>query len=310
MLRNPILILNILFTGEKMLSFCDLFCGCGGFSLDFKNAGYEHLGGIDVDEKAYETHALNISKKVIQNDITELHPKEFLDFLGKKPDIILASPPCEGFTSANRKRKDSAYDRLYTHPGSLTITAIDWICDLDPAVGFIIENVPPVATGELKDYIRDEFSRVGYNEIFFNFIDAEYLCSPSRRPRVFISNIEFPEPTRDDDKSSISVLDTIGDLPHPDSIHDIVDHDYVPLKHKKARAISRLNWNKSLLKFQGADEKSKSAWIRLHPYYLAPILMGKSVFIHPFDDRQLTIREYARLQGFPDDFQFSGNYYH
>jgi DNA (cytosine-5)-methyltransferase 1 len=46
----------------------------------------------------------------------------------------------------------------------------------------------------------------------------------------------------------------------------------------------------------------------VHPFDIAPILMGKSTFIHPFVDRQLSIREYARLQGFPDSFLFSGGF--
>ncbi|MHA1794097.1 MAG: DNA cytosine methyltransferase, partial [Promethearchaeota archaeon] len=48
-------------------------------------------------------------------------------------------------------------------------------------------------------------------------------------------------------------------------------------------------------------------WTRLHPFRLAPIIMGKSTFVHPFGDRTLTIRELARLQTYPDDYIFIGN---
>lgn len=60
-----------------------------------------------------------------------------------------------------------------------------------------------------------------------------------------------------------------------------------------------------MVRFEGADRICTNV-TRLHPYKLAPTVMGKSRFIHPFQDRFLTVREHARLMGFPDDHVFLG----
>lgn len=328
------------------LSYVDLFCGCGGFSLGFKQEGFVHLGGIDIDGAACASYATNIGQ-VMHADITDLHPGTFRERVGSRPDIVLASPPCEGFSEANEQRRGDRYDRLYEFPGSLTITAIDWICDLDPRVGFIIENVPAMGEGELRDLITTEFRRIGYGKVFFNMIRAETAGSASRRPRLFISNLPFAEPLEvpacnrifpgagkapvelDDDAGAgegpavddgtggagdpwhgtVTVMDAIGDLPDPTSIHEFDDHALLGSIGKKESSIRGLRWGDSLVSFAAAGEKNKNTWIRLHPFRPAPIVMGKSIFVHPFDDRQLTIRETARLQGFPDTFRLSGNVY-
>nr|MDO8109207.1 DNA cytosine methyltransferase [Candidatus Sigynarchaeota archaeon] len=328
-------------------TYCDLFCGCGGFSIGFKEAGFIPLGGIDLDKLACESYRLNISQNVMQADITDVFGFDFLKFIGQRPDFVFASPPCEGFSDANANRIGDYWDRLYNPPGSLTIEAIDWICDLDPKIGFIIENVPAISQGPLKAYITDELQRIGYDTVYFNVIRAEKVGSGSKRPRVFISNMKFDEPwdipiynrfnpkkervnadeisdanpeeqqelepgIEDDDEDGtehlVSALDVIADLPDPTSIHDIPDHEFAGVPEDKLKEISKLRWKNSLVKFVGSDGKMKATWIRVFPFDPAPIVMGKSTFIHPFENRQLTIREYARLQGFPDSFKFAGNY--
>ncbi|MCC6062763.1 MAG: DNA cytosine methyltransferase, partial [Desulfurococcales archaeon] len=58
--------------------------------------------------------------------------------------------------------------------------------------------------------------------------------------------------------------------------------------------------------FEGAEGKRFYNYMRLDPYDLAPTIMGSSRFIHPFEDRLLTVREQARLMGFPDHHIFVG----
>ncbi|HME50712.1 MAG TPA: DNA cytosine methyltransferase [Candidatus Lokiarchaeia archaeon] len=327
------------------LSYCDLFCGCGGFSIGFKESGFRPLGGIDIDKLACQSYQLNITGNVLNADITDVIGLDFSRFIGERPDIVLASPPCEGFSDANAKRIENLWERFYSPPGNLTVEAIDYICDLDPRIGFIIENVPAIADGELRGYIKDELRRIGYDKIYFNVLRAEKLGSPSKRPRVFISNMKFGEPKEIPDYNRhehvtsipvdaeidaehdggddmmdgenldsdahggyVSVLDAIGDLPNPSDINDIPDHEFVGTPEGKEKEVSRLRWKHGLVRFEGSGGKMKNTWVRLFPFEPAPIVMGKSTFIHPFDNRQLTIREFARLQGFPDYFNFVGNY--
>ncbi|MHA1794297.1 MAG: DNA cytosine methyltransferase, partial [Promethearchaeota archaeon] len=239
------------------LKICDLFAGAGGFSWGFKQEGFEILGAIDVNESACRTYKTNISNRVLNKDITEVYSLDFLDYMGQKPDIVIASPPCEGFSEANAKRARNYWDRLYTAPGNLTIKAIEWIQDLEPSIGFIIENVPAIAQGELKMYIINELKRIGYDNVYFNLIRSEKLGSPSKRPRMFISNMMFKEPSIDQEHEFMTVWDAIGDLPEPSDVHDIPGHFTIPLNSKRSRGVRNLKWFDSLVSFQSARGKNK-----------------------------------------------------
>jgi DNA (cytosine-5)-methyltransferase 1 len=92
--------------------YCDLFCGCGGFSIGFKESGFKPLGGIDLDKYACESYKLNITRNVLNADITDVFGLEFCRFIGERPDIVLASPPCEGFSDANVKRIENLWERF------------------------------------------------------------------------------------------------------------------------------------------------------------------------------------------------------
>ena len=92
----------------------DLFCGCGGLSEGFKLAGFEIIGGIDINSEAIETynHNFKTARGVCKNliDVTEEEIKtEFSDFL--KADIIIGGPPCQGFSNANRYKKEEDDER-------------------------------------------------------------------------------------------------------------------------------------------------------------------------------------------------------
>jgi len=70
--------------------------------------------------------------------------------------------------------------------------------------------------------------------------------------------------------------------------------------------VPKLRWGRSLVTFEGAGSRRFRNYIRLAPDRPAPTVMGSSRFIHPFEDRLLTVREQARLMGFPDYHVFLG----
>ena len=84
----------------------DLFCGAGGFAAGFQAAGYEIKAAIDLSYSAYQTYKYNFPKAVVFNEnIHELHTDDILDRAKMVPDVIIAAPPCEAYTSANTKRE-------------------------------------------------------------------------------------------------------------------------------------------------------------------------------------------------------------
>ena len=141
----------------KKLEILDLFCGAGGFSFGFftGNTRFEVKLAIDMNQWAIQTFRKNQPKsKVVQADITTLHSLDILELLnGKEPDIIIASPPCEAFSSANVNRKQNDYDRLYSDgTGRNLLHTIRIIKDFNPNF-FFIENVTQLANINMRNYI-------------------------------------------------------------------------------------------------------------------------------------------------------------
>ena len=290
------------------LNILDLFCGAGGFAYGFSlaNPMFETLLAIDVNNWAIETYKANFpNTTVLKKDITQLHSNEVLKYSGKKKiDIIIASPPCEAFSSANVNRRKTDYDRLYSDPtGRIFLHAIRLIINLEPKY-FIIENVFQVGSDDTQDYIRNEFSTSNYSDIFFNRVESLDYHVPSARKRVFISNFKLSK--RVLDKKSPSVREAFQGLPSPESLHDIKNHNILPPSRSMAKKIPRTPPGGALVYFQGGKHKTFRNYIRLEYDLPAPTVMGKSRFIHPLDNRLCTVREHARLMSYPDNFYFSG----
>jgi len=281
----------------------DLFCGAGGFSEGFREAGFKIALGIDNLEPVAETYQANFPEAEVRvEDIKGVRAEDVERAVGR-PDVVIGGPPCEPFTRTNPKRKRHPLDRLYGDPrGRLVLHFIRLVGDLRPRV-FVMENVPGILEGELKRALREEFARIGYERVYFNVLRAEDYGTPSHRVRAFLSNIRL-RPRRA--ARRIVVVEAIGDLPSPYAIHDIPNHEPVPLSPRKRRKIAKLRWGEALIRYMGAEGRIYENMVRLHPYKLAPTVMGSSRFVHPFEDRLLTVREHARLMGFPDSHVFFG----
>ncbi|MEM0217970.1 MAG: DNA cytosine methyltransferase [Desulfurococcaceae archaeon] len=285
--------------------YIDLFSGAGGFSLGFTATGrFTPVLAVDNFKFAALTYKVNFpGALVLAEDIRDIDSK--LLFSVVKPDevdLIIGSPPCEPFTGANPRRAKNPLDRLYTDPqGQLTLHFIRIVSYYKPRV-FVMENVPAIMENGLKDAIIREFKGAGYSTVYFNVLRAENHGNPSRRTRVFISNIPIkPSPV----KRRLMVKDVLSDLPPPGTPY-VFNHEPPPdLPWRKLKKASKLKWGQALVHYHGAKEVLPNL-IKLNPYDLAPPVLGSSRFIHPFENRLLTVREQARLMGFPDDFVFIG----
>jgi len=284
----------------------DLFSGAGGFARGFEEAGFEIVFGVDSFPPAAKSFKANFPQAlVLCEDVKELSGRLVLDLLGLKEgevDVVIASPPCEPFTGANPKRMENPLDRLYSDPaGQLYLHAIRLIGEVRPKF-FVIENVPGILERPIMSSIRRELRRVGFREVYFNVLDAELHGSPSRRRRVFVSNVKL-SPRR---QRGPKVIEVLKDLPPPGT-PGILNHEPPQeLSPRYRRRLPRLRWGDSLIEYKGAGGRRLPNFIRLNPYENAPTVMGTSRFIHPFEDRLLTVREQARLMGFPDHHIFLG----
>ncbi|MET1160229.1 MAG: DNA cytosine methyltransferase [Thermoprotei archaeon] len=281
----------------------DLFCGAGGFSEGFRLTGrYRVLLAIDNFRPVAQTFKTNFPEAIVLiEDIREVTENTILEHINDDIDIVIGSPPCEPFTGANPKREKNPLDRLYKDPmGQLTLHFIRIVGILKPRV-FVMENVPAIMDNGLKQALIREFRRIGYKKIYFNVLRAEDYGTPSHRLRVFISNIEINPPKH---YKKITVGEVLSDLPPPGNYPP--NHEPPPrLSDKKLRRIARLRWGDALIYYEGAEKRLPNL-IRLDPNKIAPTVLGSSRFIHPYENRFLTVREQARLMGFPDQFIFIG----
>ncbi|BFH73371.1 DNA cytosine methyltransferase [Sulfurisphaera javensis] len=280
----------------------DLFSGAGGFSIGFKRVGFDIRLAIDINHAATRTYSTNFPEvTVIEDDIRNITGKDIEYFVGKKIDVVIGSPPCEPYTGANPLRMREPLDRLYLdEDGQLTLEYIRLVDELRPKV-FVMENVPSIiGTESLKSAIEYEFHKIGY-KVFFNFLNAEDYGNPSKRTRVFISNIKINPPKI---KHKRTVWDAISDLQERT---DIPNNEIQDLSEEKIKEISKLDFGDYLTMFRGSSGKNIPLYIRLNPYDIAPTVLGNSRFIHPFENRFLTVREQARLMSYPDDHIFLGS---
>jgi DNA (cytosine-5)-methyltransferase 1 len=286
----------------------DLFSGAGGFSSGFAGSSDTHLA-VDIDSATLETYSLNYPKaNTMQRNIGSLHSVELEHELGGPPDIIIASPPCEEFSQANPDSAISAAERIYgTGTARLVLDTIRIIGDLTPEV-FVIENVAALIKAGGKEIVRRELERVGIDNVWFNLVRAHQHGNPSKRLRLFISNVKLNLPRGIPPR----VIEAIGDLPPLDqaalfsSDREVPNHERLSVTEDKLKQIRRTRWRQGAKRFRASKKRSLPNWVRLSPDQIATSIIGLSRYIHPFEHRLLTVREHARLMSYPDSFVFNG----
>jgi DNA (cytosine-5)-methyltransferase 1 len=293
-----------------MYKVLDLFCGAGGFSHGFASTFKGTHLAVDADPLPLSTYSKNYpDAKVLQTDIGTLHSDDIIEIMGGPPDIIVASPPCEEYSIANPDSRSSAIERIYgTGTARLLLDTIRLIGDLSPKV-YVVENVAALLQSGGRTIAHREFSRAGIDDMQFNLIRAHRHGNPSKRLRLFMSNVELKLPR----KRAPTVIETINDLP-PLGIdalfeyHDpIPNHEYPVVSKERMKKIRKTSWGRGARHFRISKTKALPNWVRLFPDMISTSIIGLSRYIHPFEDRLLTVREHARLMSYPDDFVFLGH---
>lgn len=315
----------------------DLFAGCGGLSKGFMDAGFDVIVGVDNDVAALNTFSLNHEGAVALN--ADLSKQETFDEIkkiaGKRNiDVIIAGPPCQGFSLTGPRNFDDKRNKLY-------LAVFEMVKQFNPRA-FIIENVPGMATlynGEIKEEILKRFRKLGYN------VEPRILCAadygvPQIRKRLIFMGIrkdigeprfpkeQFVPETYRTCRQAISDLpalsNTLGEevseyTSEPKSEYQRlmrkgckVLHNHTATNHtqmvKDTIALVPEGGNyKDLPKGVGESRKFNEAWTRYHGDKPSRTIdTGHRNHFHYEYNRVPTVRENARLQSFPDDFVFTG----
>jgi DNA (cytosine-5)-methyltransferase 1 len=323
---------------NKKLNIIDLFCGCGGLSYGFMKAGHSVILGVDNDEMSLKTFQKNHpgSKGVNINLFDKDAVKKIIkEIKGKKIDLIIGGPPCQGFSLTGTRNFDDKRNGLY-------LTLLKTVEVIQPR-GFLIENVPGMATlykGSVKDEIIKRCEKMGYNVTCKVLVAADYGVPQIRKRLVFIGlrseygKFEFPKPTHTPEKY-ISCANAISDLPSRENEVGLEIDNYILSaktdyqremrensqklynhvaavhsdKVKKVIALVPEGKNyKSLPKGVGEHRKFHEAWTRYASNRPSKTIdTGHRNHFHYKWNRVPTVRENARLQSFPDTFIFYGS---
>lgn len=314
-------------SGPKVI---DLFCGCGGMSHGFIQAGYNVVLGIDSSKDAADTFLLNHkNSQAIVADLFNENPKKISKKSGiGHADIIIGGPPCQGFSIAGKRLISDERNLLYK-------AFVNFVNYFKPRA-FVMENVPNIISmgnGAVKNNIFCDFKSIGYN-VSCNVLLASKFGIPQNRKRVFFvglrncSIFEFPSPAL---QNPPTAADAISDLPEysvddgtfyskkPESEYQkimrkdsdgIYNHKTVEHKERTKEIISLVpdggNY-KDLPKELQNIRKVNIAWTRLNSQKPSfTIDTGHNHHFHYKFNRVPTVRESARIQSFPDNFVFSG----
>jgi len=320
----------------------DFFSGCGGTSVGFRQAGIEHALAIDSCPDAIRTFQKNFrGTSVINKPIESIDAQQIEAYFTKKLEVKLfsACAPCQPFTKqkTNTKKFASGDNRR----GLLAyFSAIVHNCL--PELVFI-ENVPGLQKVSAEDggpfsLFVEQLEEDGYF-IDYGVISVQDYGAPQVRRRLVLlasrmGAISLPTPTHAPNrtKAYVTVRDAIGNLPFVEQGTEHPDKQRYP-NHRAARlsplnlkrishtgANGRRDWPESLLpkcytkkqngkRYNGhSDCYGRLAWDGPAPGLTTRcISYSNGRFGHPDQNRAITVREAARLQGFPDKFVFTGS---
>ena len=319
----------------------DLFAGVGGLSYGFsKLPEFEIVAANEIEKDIAVAYTLNHPGVTMMtcdiNDLTEETLGEALK--GQQIDIIVGGPPCQSYSTLGKRQMDDRANLFMQYKRVLNI--------LKPKA-FIFENVVGILSmdkGKLFKQIQAEFEELGYT-LKHKVLNAVDFGVPQQRERVILvgfrgdNNFEYPEPTHGDGlKPHVTLRQAIGDLPVLKSGQSSnryayqPDNDFLHFVRATAKELTEHSAPKNgdhLIRIMEAlkdgqckddlpeDIRPKSGygntyaklwWDRpsttITRNFSCP---SSSRCIHPRDSRAMSIREGARLQSFPDDYQFYGS---
>ena len=304
-----------------------LFSGCGGLDLGFELAGLKAVMGEKVMEEAFRDKSVfqkninnNVFNTIFVNDIFTEARETYAGNAGKyiymdksdirkikqfpKADIVLGGFPCPGFSEAGPRLLDDKRNFLYLH-------FIRCLMQSKPKL-FVAENVKGMTTlgkGEVFKQIVEDFAAAGYT-IYHKLLSSEEYGVPQIRKRVILvgvrNDIEFeyqyPEPAYGDEKKGLKkIVDlrtAIGDL--EDNPGEYFTGSYSSMFMSTNR---KKSWSEPSFTIQASGRQAP-----IHPGGEPMVKVGKDKYIFTDgeeNNRRLSVKEIARIQTFPDWYEFS-----
>lgn len=323
------------------LKLVDLFCGTGGFSLGAHRAGFDVTAAVDIDTTLTSSYRSNFANTTLFNqDVSKLTGEELRARAGGKIDGIFGGPPCQGFSAMGHRKVDDPRRELLGHFFRI-------VSEAKPAF-FVMENVVGLSYADAKPVLEEAFAQIvgSYQLVGPVVLDAAEYGAATKRRRLFVIGYD---PTRcdpitaadllDGRRPAATVADAIGDLSSASETGERDGFDIWSLPEETIPNAYResLRANDGLFtghrptihtaevtaRFNkvpaGSTDKvgrhPRLSWSGQCPTLRAGTGSDRGSFqavrpIHPDLPRVITVREAARLQGFPDSFKFHPTVWH
>jgi len=321
----------------------DLFCGAGGLSLGFAQAGFNIVAAIDSDPVNIATYGQNFpSTTVICDDISRLSAPDIRRAAGLSEgqpiDVVFGGPPCQGFSLIGKRDITDPRNRLLAEFCRL-------VRELSPRF-FVIENVAGLMCTASRPVLEESLSRLREGNYEWvspvRILDAQDYGVPQRRRRVFVLGFRKGErppqyPARSRTRST--VWDAISDLRRVSRRRTLLAADVFvgslgapsPYARKlRVRSKGRVSGCRLCRHDTAVIDRFRrtrpgkteriSRFARLDKGKVAPTIRAGTPRshgsftaarpIHPTQPRCITVREAARLQSFPDWFTFHPTQWH
>ena len=303
---------------EDEMNVISLFSGCGGLDLGFERAGFNIPVANEFDSSIWETFKINHpNTHLIEGDIRQINKEDIAAYFSGEVDGIIGGPPCQSWSEAGALKgiKDSR--------GQLFFDYIRILKEFRPKF-FLAENVSGMLANrhsEAVANILELFDEAGY-DVSFNLVNAKDYGVAEERKRVFYIGFRkdlnvafgFPKGSTKDDDMKLTLRDIIWDLQdtavpagnknhhNPNAINnnEYFTGDFSPIFMSRNRVKS---WDEQAFTVQASGRQCQ-----LHPQApkMVKVAANDCRFVKGKENlyRRMTIREVARVQGFPDDFRF------
>lgn len=299
----------------------DVFAGAGGLSLGLERAGFNVRGAIEKDELAAETYTKNFPSTFLwRRDVRRVSGAEIRRKLSLRKgqlDLLAGCPPCQGFSTV----KTLNGGRRIVDPAEkdLLFQMLRFARALRPKA-LMLENVPGLEKDRRWNQFVAKLESLGY-ECLPDVLNAANYGVPQRRRRLILLASRIGEPLFGSQaRKKRCVSDFIGHLPHPkksgDPLHNLQENRSSAIRRLIASVPrnggSRTSLRRALqLECHQRCDGFKDVYGRMKWDDVAPTITGgcvnpsKGRFLHPSQNRAISLREAALLQTFPQRYYFS-----
>lgn len=296
--KHPVLqkVYNVL---REPLKFISLFSGIGTMDYSFELEGFDCEIAVEINDSAVETFKANSNRPIFHGDI---HNVDF-DSIGEIP-LVIGGSPCQDFSALNSRK-------VWDSPKNKLVYKFIEVVKKVKAKVFLLENVPQILTAGGSIYIQAIKDSLPDFEVTVGVLNSDNYGSAQSRERAYIlgsriGKIDMPEPTTpkekvtvkeafkglsdkilnffDWSKPTVKTVERMKHVPQGGNFKDIPEN--LRTKGKFSNNFRRLSW----------DNPSCTM-----------VNLGRTIIIHPEENRVLSVREQARLFGIPDNWEFKGS---